>query len=81
MRNNLGLALRDSGQRAEALAQFERLVELRQRQGDAQRGRIARWQGAHTLRALGLVDESLPIQLALEQEFDALGPARPLRVR
>ena len=73
LRNNTGLALHELGRYPEALAQFQRAVELRERGTDAEATRIAWWMVAWTLRSMARQDEALAIQLRLERENDAAG--------
>lgn len=73
LRNNTGLALHELGRDPEALAQFQRALELRQRGTDTEATRIAWWMVAWTLRSMARQDEALAIQLRLERENDAAG--------
>jgi len=68
LRNNLGYYLHGEGRYAEALAMFQSNVPVTERAGNATQTRIAHWMVAWTLRSLGRLDESLAIQLRLEQE-------------
>ena len=77
LRNNVGYALHQQGRYAEALAQFELALACRERAGDAEPIRVARWMVAWTLRALGRVDEALDLQLRLERECAAAGAPDP----
>ncbi len=73
LRNNAGYALHQLGRYPEALAQFERAVALRERDGNAEKARIAWWMVAWTLRVMNRADEAIAIQLRLERENDAAG--------
>lgn len=76
IRNNLGVALNTQGRHAEALAEFERTVELRRAAGaSAETLRIAQWMVAHTLRQLKRHDEALAILLPQARELEAAGRA------
>jgi tetratricopeptide (TPR) repeat protein len=63
--HNLGWTLHDLGRHEEALREFERALELRQRQGDPDLMRVGRWTVARELRALGRLDDALAIQREL----------------
>jgi tetratricopeptide (TPR) repeat protein len=65
--NNTGWALFDDGRYAEALEMFEGALAYRQRQGNPENIKIARWCIAKTLRLLGRVEEALAIQRELEE--------------
>ena len=77
IRNNLGYALHQLGRHAEALAEFEQAVLLRQQAPEgsekAARIRVARWMVAWTLRSLQRESEALALQLQLEADNDAAG--------
>ena len=73
LRNNVGYALHQKGRYQEALAQFELALAFRERAGDAEPIRVARWMVAWTLRALGRLDEALDMQVRLERECEAAG--------
>lgn len=77
LRNNVGCALHAAGRLDDALAEFNRAVELRASRGDAAAHRIARWMVAWTLRSMGRLGEALEIQNALEVECDAAGAPDP----
>jgi tetratricopeptide (TPR) repeat protein len=77
LRNNMGEALYELGRHDEALVQFKRAVELRERGTDVEATRIAHWMVGRSLRALGRIDEALVVQLRLEGERDATGTASP----
>ncbi|TMC11556.1 MAG: tetratricopeptide repeat protein [Chloroflexi bacterium] len=67
--HNLGWTLHDLGRHEEALGEFQRALELRQRQGDPERIRVGRWTVARELRGLGRLDEAL----AMQRELDTAG--------
>ena len=71
--NNIGMSLHDAGRFAEALESFRSALAARERLGDPQRTRVARWMVAWTLRALQRHDEALAMLTALEAEFAAAG--------
>ena len=77
IRNNVGYALHQLGRYDEALTQFRRAVELRERGTDPEATRVAYWMVAWTLRSLNRVDEALEIQHRLETENDAAGKPDP----
>jgi len=68
--NNLGWTLHDLGRFAEAQEHFERALQARVEQGDAELIRIGRWTVARGLRSLGQLDEALEIQ----RDLHANGP-------
>ena len=67
----------DAGDFAAALAKFEEALAARERIGDPNRTRVARWTVAWALRNLGRHDEALEIQRALKAELDAAGLSDP----
>ena len=71
VRNNIGYALHQLGRYAEALAEFNQAVSIREKGKDAEATRTAYWMVAWTLRTLARTDEALAIQLRLEREADA----------
>jgi tetratricopeptide (TPR) repeat protein len=77
IRNNLGYALHQLGRYDDALVQFNRAVEIRERETNAEATRTAHWMVAWTLRAMERNDEALAIQLRLERECDAAGEPDP----
>jgi tetratricopeptide (TPR) repeat protein len=68
IRNNLGMALHGLGRFDEALAQFKLALTLREQGSKPGAIGVANWMVAWTLRAMNRLDESLEIQLRLEQE-------------
>jgi tetratricopeptide (TPR) repeat protein len=60
--NNLGWAKHDASEHAEALALFERALELRKAEGTPFQVHVARWAVARCLRSLGRNAEALAIQ-------------------
>jgi tetratricopeptide (TPR) repeat protein len=77
LRNNIGYALHQLGRPDLALPQLQQAQALRERQGNPQRVREARWMVAWCLRALHRDDEALAIQLQLAHEGDAVGRPDP----
>jgi tetratricopeptide (TPR) repeat protein len=77
VRNNIGYALHQLGRFDEALGQFRKAVQLRERGTNAEATRAAHWMVAWTLRSLGRTDEALAIQLRLEAQGDAAGQPDP----
>lgn len=71
--NNTGWTLFDGQRHEEALDLFQRAVPLREKQGNPENLRIARWSVAKILRALGRVDEALQTQRLLEAEEEDPG--------
>ena len=63
--NNLGWDLHDSGRPQEALAVFERAVEVRADADDHSAWLVARWCVGRTLRTLGRYDEALALMREL----------------
>jgi tetratricopeptide (TPR) repeat protein len=72
--NNIGSDLRDAGRLDESLAAFREALAAYERNGGADRVRVARWQVANVLRLLGRTDEALALQLALERDAGAPDP-------
>ncbi|HVZ45857.1 MAG TPA: tetratricopeptide repeat protein [Ramlibacter sp.] len=77
LRNNIGYALHELGRYDEALQEFEEALALRERGGNAEATRIARWMVAWTLRSMKRFDEALAIQLRLEREWQDAGGSDP----
>lgn len=75
--NNLGMVHADAGDHDTALARFEEALTARERIGDAERTRVARWMVGWSLRHLGRHDEALAIQRALKAELAAEGGMDP----
>ena len=72
LRNNLGVALMDQGQPAQALVQFEAALAARRAAGATDdKRRVAEWMVAWALRGLKRHDEALAIQERLARENDA----------
>jgi tetratricopeptide (TPR) repeat protein len=63
--NNIGWSYFADGRYADALATFERALELRRMEGSEKEIGIAQWCIGRTLRALGHTEEALAIQEAL----------------
>jgi len=66
--NNTGWTLFEEGRHAEALDLFQRAVPLREKKGEAEPLRVAKWSVAKVLRVMGRVEEALFIQRQLESE-------------
>ena len=62
LQNNLGWSRHAAGAHAEALAMFERALELRKTEGTPFQVHVARWAVARCLRSLGSHAEALAIQ-------------------
>lgn len=77
LRNNIGYSLHQTGRYEEALAEFRSAAAVVEREGNAEKTRIAHWMVAWTLRAMGRVDDALAIQRRLERENDAAGKPDP----
>lgn len=75
--HNTGYALYVEGNYDGALAEFRCALAAREREGNAEKIRIAYWMIAWTLRAMGQLREALEIQLRLERECDAAGAPDP----
>ena len=73
LRNNLGYALHLQGEYELALDQFTLALDLRIKEGIPGKLKIAQWMIAWTLMAMGRYQESLEMQLKLEQEWKADG--------
>lgn len=71
--NNIGWSLHDAARYAEALTHFEAALKERERRGQVNEARIAKWAVARCLRSLGRRDEALAIQRALKAEWAAEG--------
>ncbi len=71
--NNTGWTYHDLGEYGKALDMFEKSLVWNEQYGDEEQVRIARWTIARGYRSLDRLEESLEIQLALEQEIDADG--------
>ncbi|MEO6511147.1 MAG: tetratricopeptide repeat protein [Nocardioides sp.] len=63
--NNLGWDLHDSGEPEQALAVFERAVDVRADADDHSAWIVARWSVGRTLRTLGRYDEALALMREL----------------
>ena len=71
--NNLGMIHADDGDFDQALEIFQDALAARERIGDPETTRIARWMVAWARRNLGRTEEALEIQQALKVELDAAG--------
>ena len=77
LRNNVGYANFLLGNYDEALAQYRLSLSAHERSGRAANVRIAHWMIARTLRAQGLIQEAIAIQLRLEREWNDAGEPDP----
>jgi tetratricopeptide (TPR) repeat protein len=78
IRNNLGQSLHALGRYPESLAQFERVLALRETAGSRPRSvYVARWLVARALRLSGRVDEALALQTQLEGQMHIVGDPDP----
>ena len=75
--NNIGMVHADAGDFGTALAVFEQALAARERIGDPDRIRVARWMVAWALRNLGRTTDALAMQRALKAELEAAGTADP----
>jgi tetratricopeptide (TPR) repeat protein len=71
--NNIGMTYADAGDFEAALASFEEALVARERIGDPERIRVAKWMIAWSLRNLGRRDEALEMQRALKAELESVG--------
>jgi len=71
--NNIGMTQADAGDFEAALRSFEEALTARERIGDPETIRVARWMIGWSLRNLGRRDEARAIQQALKSELDGLG--------
>jgi tetratricopeptide (TPR) repeat protein len=76
LHNNLGWTLHDEfSAHGQALLHFQKALAFRQKEGHAEKIRVARWCVARAQRSLGKLDEALAEQMALEREIEASGAA------
>ena len=75
--NNIGMAHAEAGDWGAALAAFEDARGARERIGDDERTRVARWMVGWALRNLGHLTGAREVQQALKAELDALGLEDP----
>lgn len=75
---DIGRCHADAGDHGAALVAFTEALECRERIGDTDRVRAARWTVAWSLRHLGRTEEALALQGALKAELDAVGEHDPL---
>ena len=75
--NNIGMAHAEAGDWGAALAAFEDALGARERIGDDERTRVARWMVGWALRHLGHLPGALEVQRGLKAELDALGLQDP----
>jgi tetratricopeptide (TPR) repeat protein len=71
--NNIGMVHADAGDFTTALERFQEALDARERIGDIDRTRVAKWMVAWSLRELGRADEALAMQRALKAELEADG--------
>ncbi len=71
--NNIGMVHADAGDFTTALERFQEAFDARERFGDIDRTRVAKWMVAWSLRELGRTDEALAMQRALKAELEADG--------
>jgi tetratricopeptide (TPR) repeat protein len=71
--NNIGMTYADAGDFAAALTAFEQALAARERIGDPDTLRVARWMIGWAYRNLGRRDEALQVQRALKEELDSVG--------
>jgi tetratricopeptide (TPR) repeat protein len=74
---NIGMVHADAGDFATALAVFEQALAARERQGDPESIRVARWMVAWALRNLGHTADALTMQREIKAELDAAGRTDP----
>jgi tetratricopeptide (TPR) repeat protein len=71
--NNIGMTYADAGDFEAALVSFEEALAARERIGDPETIRVARWMIGWSLRNLGRRDEARAVQEALKAELDEIG--------
>lgn len=71
--NNIGWTYFDRGEFEQALAAFRQAFTERQRQGNPDQIRVARWSIGRALRALGELPAALLVQRLLEEDPDHSG--------
>ncbi|MBZ5739609.1 tetratricopeptide repeat protein [Nocardioides mangrovi] len=74
---NIGMVHADAGDFAGALAVFEQALVARERIGEDERTRVARWMVAWSLRNLGHRADALTMQRALKADLEAAGASDP----
>jgi tetratricopeptide (TPR) repeat protein len=75
--NNIGMVHAEADDFAAALAVFEQALAARERQGDPEGIRVARWMVAWALRNLGHHADALTMQREIKAELDAEGRTDP----
>lgn len=70
---NIGMTYADGGDFGSALSSFEQALAARERIGDPERIRVARWMVAWSLRELGHTTDALTMQREIKAELDASG--------
>ena len=68
VRHNIGYALFQMDRHAEALAQFEQALQLRERGSNTEATHVARWMVARQLRLLNRLPEALSLQQRLARD-------------
>jgi tetratricopeptide (TPR) repeat protein len=74
---NIGMVHADAGDFAAALGVFEQALVARERIGDEERTRVARWMVAWALRNLGHRTDALVMQRELKADLEAAGATDP----
>ena len=74
---NIAMTHADAGDFATALAVFEQALAARERIGDVERIRVARWLVAWALRHLGHTTDALTMQREIKADLDAAGRHDP----
>jgi tetratricopeptide (TPR) repeat protein len=75
--NNIGMVHAEADDFGAALAVFEQALAARERQGDPEGIRVARWMVAWALRNLGHHADALTMQREIKAELDAEGRTDP----
>jgi len=75
--NNIGMVHAEADRFDEALVSFEQALAARERIGDPEQTRVARWMVAWALRNLGRTDEALALQRSIKADLDAAGRTDP----
>jgi tetratricopeptide (TPR) repeat protein len=74
---NIGMVHAEAGDFDQALAAFEQALGARERRGDPEDVRVARWMVAWALRNLGRTADALSLQRGIKAELDAAGRTDP----
>ena len=75
--HNIGMVHAEADDFATALAVFEQALAARERQGDPEGIRVARWMVAWALRNLGHTADALTMQREIKADLDAAGRTDP----